>query len=391
MVLPSPTPSMLAPCRDGFVYLRNASTCLPCVSVQKAVIGSFCNGTDDIYPCEKGSFCPSVDRWLPCPKGSICRRGAFEPYTCFGGALSCPEGGLGECANVLATTIVFAVFFIGVWLVFHGIISFMEAQKNRLSSLRFEITSQTIHDFTIVFPYAMRWRRKTLTARKTNKMKERTVKPLTPEAERRLSTISATSPNQVQPNADRRPSTSVSMHKTIQPNTDERRPSISSIRISDSERQWRKSLQNISGKVRAVQIASVTADAFSDIPHTRAFKHALRRLHEPPASMNIDLDEVSVAADHAHAAKLRNDITGNERPVVKEVSCTIRAGKFTAIMGPSGCGKSTLLKALAAAGEGPVFVAGGITYGGEARPLSKPLPDMCFMPQESVIYPDLTA
>eukprot|EP01137_Pigoraptor_chileana_P024733 Opistho-2@93138 len=386
-------------CQNGYVYYKNLSTCVSCAeSVSKAVIGTFCNGTESVYPCSKGMYCPTVSQWIPCPAGSICREGSFEPSGCFGGRLTCGEEGLGECANFLPATVLFAALFIGVWIAIHVILSLIESHKQKQSTLHFQITSRTIHDLTLAFPYAMRWRRKTLVRRKRTALGMQQELKL---SRQRIAEVTASQssigPSDLSQSAHgklSRTSLVTSMPEMVQTSKYEngRRFSDNSIRLpAYLQDSVRRSLLSLADKVRAVRMEAVTADAFSDIPHSRAFKHALRRLHEPPASMDIEMEQVSVAADPAHAAKLANDETGGERPVVKDVSCTIRAGKFTAIMGPSGCGKSTLLKALAAAGEGPVFVAGGIKYGGEARPLSKPLPDMCFMPQESVIYPDLTA
>ncbi|MGA0866153.1 MAG: ABC transporter ATP-binding protein [Candidatus Nanopelagicaceae bacterium] len=81
-----------------------------------------------------------------------------------------------------------------------------------------------------------------------------------------------------------------------------------------------------------------------------------------------------------------------ERKVLDELSITIEAGTFTAILGPSGCGKTTLLRAIA----GLVApTSGTIRFGKQLVSVSSlVLPPhkrrIGYVPQEAALFPHLT-
>ncbi len=68
--------------------------------------------------------------------------------------------------------------------------------------------------------------------------------------------------------------------------------------------------------------------------------------------------------------------------VLSDVSLTVNAGEFVAIVGPSGCGKSTLLRMVAGL-ERPD--EGQVRY--KERPVTGPGPDRTLLFQEHALYP----
>lgn len=65
-----------------------------------------------------------------------------------------------------------------------------------------------------------------------------------------------------------------------------------------------------------------------------------------------------------------------EKPVIRDVSLTIRSGSFTTLLGPSGCGKTTLLRMIAGLetpDAGEIFLGSRCVFSGEER---------CFVPPE---------
>lgn len=64
------------------------------------------------------------------------------------------------------------------------------------------------------------------------------------------------------------------------------------------------------------------------------------------------------------------------KPVIRDVSLTIRGGSFTTLLGPSGCGKTTLLRMIAGLetpDAGRIFLGSRCVFSGEER---------CFVPPE---------
>ena len=65
------------------------------------------------------------------------------------------------------------------------------------------------------------------------------------------------------------------------------------------------------------------------------------------------------------------------KPVIRDVSLTIRGGSFTTLLGPSGCGKTTLLRMIAGLetpDAGRIFLGSRCVFSGEER---------CFVPPEA--------
>src|SRR5919201_6657785 len=73
---------------------------------------------------------------------------------------------------------------------------------------------------------------------------------------------------------------------------------------------------------------------------------------------------------------------GKEFPAVDDVTFTVRAKEFVAIVGPSGCGKTTCLR-MAAGLEFPT--SGSVRVGG--KPVSGPGPDRSVVFQQFALFP----
>lgn len=76
---------------------------------------------------------------------------------------------------------------------------------------------------------------------------------------------------------------------------------------------------------------------------------------------------------------------GDTRPVLRDLSLTVRRGELVCLIGRSGCGKSTLLKIVAGFLRP---VAGECRL--EGRPICRPGPDRCVVFQEDALFPWLT-
>ncbi|MFT8473495.1 ABC transporter ATP-binding protein [Acetobacter persici] len=85
---------------------------------------------------------------------------------------------------------------------------------------------------------------------------------------------------------------------------------------------------------------------------------------------------------HLHDLEHGYHIDGAYRPILHEMTLTVQAGEFIALLGPSGCGKSTLLRLIAGL-EKPA--TGWIEVDG--RPITGPGPDRIVMFQDPTLYP----
>ena len=83
-----------------------------------------------------------------------------------------------------------------------------------------------------------------------------------------------------------------------------------------------------------------------------------------------------------------------EKPVIRDVSLTIRSGSFTTLLGPSGCGKTTLLRMIAGLetpDAGEIFLGSRCVFSGE-RGVSVP-PEargLGFVFQDFALWPHMT-
>ncbi|CAN7654814.1 ABC transporter ATP-binding protein [Pararhizobium sp. LjRoot238] len=95
----------------------------------------------------------------------------------------------------------------------------------------------------------------------------------------------------------------------------------------------------------------------------------------PRQSLSLQVNRVS----HSY------DLGNQQLHVLDNVTISVEAGEFVALLGPSGCGKSTLLR-LAAGLEAPS--AGELLEDGRA--ILKPHPDRILVFQEATLFPWLT-
>lgn len=83
-----------------------------------------------------------------------------------------------------------------------------------------------------------------------------------------------------------------------------------------------------------------------------------------------------------------------EKPVIRDVSLTIRSGSFTTLLGPSGCGKTTLLRMIAGLetpDAGEIFLGSRCVFSGE-RGVSVPPESrgLGFVFQDFALWPHMT-
>ena len=75
------------------------------------------------------------------------------------------------------------------------------------------------------------------------------------------------------------------------------------------------------------------------------------------------------------------------RPVLDDVSLTVRAGRVTGLLGPSGCGKSTMMRAIVGV---QIVESGRVTVLGEPAGSSSLRPRVGYVTQAPSVYGDLS-
>ncbi|KVW64605.1 ABC transporter ATP-binding protein [Burkholderia ubonensis] len=93
---------------------------------------------------------------------------------------------------------------------------------------------------------------------------------------------------------------------------------------------------------------------------------------EAPRGARIDVRRVSHAFDTA----------GGALPVLDDVTLSVAAGEFVALLGPSGCGKSTLLRLIAG-----LDAARHGTIAQDGVPIARPDPSRIVVFQDPTLYP----
>lgn len=71
-----------------------------------------------------------------------------------------------------------------------------------------------------------------------------------------------------------------------------------------------------------------------------------------------------------------------DKPVLDQLSLSVREGEFVSILGPSGCGKSTILKLLTG-----VLKKGSGSLLADGREISNPADHFAYMPQNDLLFP----
>ncbi|MGU7768999.1 ABC transporter ATP-binding protein [Burkholderia sp. MR1-5-21] len=94
-----------------------------------------------------------------------------------------------------------------------------------------------------------------------------------------------------------------------------------------------------------------------------------------PRGARIDVRRVSHAFDGAHGAD-------RPLPVLDDVTLSVAAGEFVALLGPSGCGKSTLLRLVAG-----LDAARHGTIAQDGVPIERPDPSRIVVFQDPTLYP----
>ena len=93
------------------------------------------------------------------------------------------------------------------------------------------------------------------------------------------------------------------------------------------------------------QISAMASLAFSSIPFIEKIRPLLSEKVET-SHRNIYPDNLRGRIEFSHVHFSYRDTNGHLTPVLKDVSFTIEAGEYVAIVGSSGCGKSTIIRLL---------------------------------------------